>query len=283
VTGAGSVRVPMRRIIVLNQKGGVGKTTTVANLGACLAELGRTVLMVDVDPQANLSLHYGVDVPRGGPSLYTLIRGEHTPAEVLQSTCVEGLHLLPSNIDLAGLPVEMADSPGRLFAVRRTLDALPMRFDYVLMDSAPSLGLLTLNAACAAQEVFIALQAEFFALQGVGKLVRTIRRVRRSVNPALRISGVVVCMYDARTRLAKETLEEVRRHFGRRVFEVLIRQNVRLAEAPGFGLPVIRYDPDCHGARDYRRLAREVVAMEAAVRASPPSRARPDTPRSMAG
>ena len=249
----------MRRIIVLNQKGGVGKTTTVANLGACLADLGKQVLVVDVDPQANLSLHLGVDAQRGQPSLYTLIRGEHEAGEVVRPTSMQGLSLIPSNLDLAGLSVELREDRQRLFVLRGVLDAMP-GFDYVLMDSPPSLGLLTLNAMCAAREVFIALQTEFFALQGVGKLLGTVRRVR-GVNPRLTVSGVVACMYDVRTRLAQEILADIREHFGPRVFNTVIRSNVRLAEAPGFGQAIIQYDDTCHGAQDYRALAQEVEAM----------------------
>ncbi|KPK65163.1 MAG: hypothetical protein AMK73_03770 [Planctomycetes bacterium SM23_32] len=256
----------MRRIIVLNQKGGVGKTTTVANLGACLAEQGRSVLMVDVDPQANLSLHFGIELERGEPSIYTLVRAEHEPADVIRVTPVHGLHIVPACIDLAGLSVELAGRPDRLLALRKTLDGIPGAFDYLLMDSAPSLGLLTVNAMCAAGEVFIPLQTEFFALQGVGKLLRTVRLVRRNMNRSLRITGVIACMHDARTCLAQEILNEIRGHFGPRVFETIIRKNIRLAEAPGFGQPITQYDPTCHGAEDYRALAREVLAMEAALR-----------------
>jgi chromosome partitioning protein len=258
----------MRRIIVLNQKGGVGKTTTVANLGACLAELGRRVLMVDVDPQANLSLHFGVDIRRGEPSLYDLIRGDQEPQAVVRCTSVDGLCLLPGNVDLAGLSVELPEGRDRLFALRTALEGVAPGFDYVLMDLPPSLGLLTLNAMCAADEVFVTLQTEFFALQGVGKLLGTVQRVRQ-INNRLRVSGVVACMYDSRTCLAHEILSEIRKHFGRRVFDTVVRTNIRLAEAPGFGLPIIQYDEACHGAQDYRALAREVVAMEVSLSGGP--------------
>jgi chromosome partitioning protein len=261
----------MRKITVLNQKGGVGKTTTVANLGACLAEGGRTVLLVDVDPQANLSLHFGVDVKEGEPSLYTLLRGEHEPAQALRPTALRGLSLIPSSIDLAGLSVEMSDRPDRLFVLRTALAALPQEFDYVLIDSPPSLGLLTVNAMCAADEVFIPLQTEFFALQGVGKLLHTVQLVQSNANKALRITGVIPCMHDSRTSLAQEILEDIRAHFGPKVFRTIIRKNVRLAEAPGFGVPVTQYDSACHGAEDYRALAQEVLAMEAAVPEAPPA------------
>jgi len=259
----------MRKITVLNQKGGVGKTTTVANLGACLAELGKTVLMMDVDPQANLSLHFGVDAQPGEPSLYTLLRGDHGPAQVIRATRTTGLKLMPASIDLAGLSVELADRPDRLFILREALARMAEPFDYVLMDSPPSLGLLTVNAMCAADEVFIPLQTEFFALQGVSKLLHTVQLVQGNANKSLRITGVIACMYDARTCLAQEILDDMRRHFGLKVFKTIIRKNIRLAEAPGFGLPITQYDTACRGAEDYRALAREVLAMEAAAPEAP--------------
>jgi chromosome partitioning protein len=256
----------MRKIIVLNQKGGVGKTTTVANLGACLTELGKTVLLVDVDPQANLSIHFGVEMERGEPSLYTFLRGEHNLRQVVRRTPVKRLGLIPSNVDLAGLAVELASAPDRLLKLRTALEQVPDGFDYILMDSPPSLGLLTINAMVAADEVFIPLQTEFFALQGVGKLLKTVKLVQANANRNLVISGVIPCMYDSRTCLANEILADIRSHFGSRVFETIIRKNIRLAEAPGFGVPIVQYDEECNGARDYRALAREVVAAEVASR-----------------
>lgn len=274
----------MRRIAVLNQKGGVGKTTTAANLAACLAELGKSVLMVDVDPQANLSLHFGIEVGQGEPSLYTLLRNEHAFDQVVRPTLVSGLKLVPASVDLAGLSVELPGQPDRLFVLRNALAGVPLDFDYILMDSPPSLGLLTVNAMCAAEEVFIPLQTEFFALQGVSKLLHTVRLVQNGPNRWLRITGVIACMYDARTSLAREILEDIRRHFDAQVFRTVIRKNVRLAEAPGFGLPIIHYDPLCRGAEDYRALAREVLAMEAALPQAPPVLRQPEpVPRQMAG
>ncbi len=264
---------------MLNQKGGVGKTTTVANLGAALAQMDRRVLLIDADPQANLSLHFGVEIPRGEPSLYTLLRQEDAPGDVILPTPVKDLSLVPAGIDLAGLGVELAGSEGRHLLMRRMLGRLPDAYDYIIVDSPPSLGVLTLNALCAMEEVFIPLQTEFFALQGLSKLLGTVKRVRR-VNKKLRITGVIAGMHDARTCLAKEILEEIKNHFGPRVFKTVIRKNVRLAEAPGFGLPIMQYDPDCHGTEDYTALAREVVAMEAARRCGEPQGA---APRSMAG
>jgi len=256
----------MRKIVVLNQKGGVGKTTTVANLGACLAERDRRVLMLDVDPQSNLTIHFGIEPDRQMPSLYGVLRGEHGLEQAIRATGLAGLSIVPASIDLAGLSVELADRPGRLMLLRQALQALPDGFDYVLMDSPPSLGLLTVNAMCAAEEVFIPLQTEFFALQGVSKLLRSVRLVRKGLNRELRISGVIASMYDGRTCLAQEILDNMRKHFGSRVFKTVIRKNVRLAEAPGFGLAIVQYDATCHGAQDYRALAEEVIAMERPAR-----------------
>jgi len=254
--------VPMRKIAIANQKGGVGKTTTTANLSAALVELGKRVVLVDADPQANLSLHLGVEVPRGEPSLYTLMRGEDILDEVLTVTAVENLFLIPSNIDLAGIEVELSgQSFGRETCLARALRCLDGRFDYMIVDCPPSLGLLTLNAMCAVEEVFIPLQTEFFALQGLGQLLKTVQLVRSGLNPDLQITGIIPTMFDVRTSLAIEVLEEIKRHFGDKVFQTVVRKNVRLAEAPSFGIPITRYDPQCYGTEDYRSLAREVVAM----------------------
>ena len=252
----------MRRIAVANQKGGVGKTTTTANLGASLAELGKRVVLVDTDPQANLSVHLSVEVPRGEASLYTLMRGEDVLEEVVRDTLVENLSLIPSNIDLAGMEIELSTQPlGREMCLRRALEGLNGHFDYMLVDCPPSLGLLTLNAMCAVKEIFIPLQTEFFALQGLGQLVRTVQLIRSGPNADLEITGIIPSMFDVRTSLAIEVLEEIKRHFGEKVFQTVVRKNVRLAEAPSFGVPITVYDGQCYGTEDYRSLAREVLAM----------------------
>ena len=252
----------MRSIAVLNQKGGVGKTTTTANLGACIAELDKRVLLVDMDPQANLSMHFDLDVSRAEPSIYTLMRGEQGLDQVARDTALDGLKVVPSNIDLAGLAVELSRQPsGRETCLARALEGLDGRFDYVLVDCPPSLGLLTLNGMCAVREVFIPLQTEFFALQGLGRLIRTVELVRRRLNPSLAVTGIIACMFDVRTSLAVEVLREIKEHFAEKTFGTVVRKNVRLAEAPSYGVPVTRYNPRCYGAEDYRSLAREVLAM----------------------
>jgi chromosome partitioning protein len=252
----------MRKIAVANQKGGVGKTTTVANLGAALVELGKSVLLVDTDPQANLSLHLAVQVERGEPSVYTLMRREDTLEEVIRPTPVEGMMVIPACIDLAGMEVELCTQDlGREMCLRRALEGIDDRFNFMLVDCPPSLGLLTLNAMCAVNEIFIPLQTEFFALQGLGQLLKTVELVRGSLNPRLQITGIIPSMFDVRTSLAIEVLEEIKRHFGNKVFQTVVRKNVRLAEAPSFGLPITLYDKMCYGTEDYRSLAREVLAM----------------------
>ena len=190
------------------------------------------------------------------------MRGEHGFDEVLRDTCVEGLKVIPANIDLAGLTVELsAQSSGREMRLARALEGAGERFDYLLVDCPPSLGLLTLNGMCAVREIFIPLQTEFFALHGVGKLIRTVQLVRWRLNPSVEVTGIIPCMFDVRTSLAIEVLEDIRRHFGKRVFETVVRRNVRLAEAPSFGVPITGYQPRCYGAEDYRSLAREVLMM----------------------
>lgn len=215
-----------------------------------------------MDPQSNLSVHLGAEVERGEPSVYTLMRGECQPEDTICDTPVEGLKLIPANIDLAGLEVELSiEKLGRERCLANALQGVENDFDYLFIDCPPSLGLLTLNAMCAADEIFIPLQTEFFALQGLGRLMQTVNLVQNSLDSRTTVTGIIACMFDVRTSLATEVLEEIRDHFGDILFDTVVRKNVRLAEAPSFGTPVSNYDSDCYGTEDYRSLAREVLNM----------------------
>jgi chromosome partitioning protein len=263
-------RGDMRKIAVINQKGGVGKTTTSVNLAAALAEQGRRVVLVDMDPQANLSLHLGLEVPPNAPSSYTVLHGATKIADSLHDTGVEGLRVLASNIDLSGAELELASAIGRdnllsdaieLWAAEYEGEGEPA--DYLIFDCPPSLGLLSINALAAAGEVIITVQTEFLALMGMGKLVEVVNLIRRRLNPNLKITGIAPCLYDSRLRLGREVLGEIRKYFPGQVFSRVIRSNVKLAEAPSFGASIIEYAPESNGALDYRRLAVEVIEQEA--------------------
>ena len=253
----------MRSIALLNQKGGVGKTTTTANLGACLAMLGKKVLVIDMDPQANLSVHLGVDIHSLKYSVYNIIRGACKPDGVILSTKIHGLDIIPANIDLSGAEIELVGVVGRETILKEYLGGVLDRYDYVLIDCPPSLGLLTLNVLTLVHEIFIPLQTEFFALQGVSKLLDTHEVVRKRLNKNLEITGIIFCMYTSRTRLCKEVIEKVREHFAKdQVFDTVIRKNVKLSESPSHGKPIVSYAPSSHGSEDYMSLAKEVVQQE---------------------
>jgi len=249
----------VRRIALVNQKGGVGKTTTAVNLGAGLARLGRRVILVDVDPQANATLALGLTSADVETSIYEVMRGGAKASAALIER-VPNLLLLPSSLDLAGIEMELAQTIGRETILRDALRELT-EADILLIDCPPSLGLLNINALTAVEEVFIPLQCEFFALQGIAMLTRTIGLVQRRLNPTLKTAGVIPCMYDARKGLAREVVAEIERHFGQTVFKTRVRTNVRLAEAPSHGKTIFEYAPDSHGAADYLALAREVVGL----------------------
>jgi chromosome partitioning protein len=246
-------------VAVVNQKGGVGKTTTAINLGAALAETGHSTLLVDLDPQANSSSGLGLDPARARLNVYHLLRGEATVEEVAQPTGTAALSLIPSHIDLAGAEIEIAGMEGREGLLRRALASTPAGIEVVLIDCPPSLGLLTLNALVAATSMLIPTQCEYFALEGLRHLMYTHQLVRSRLNPRLAIAGIVMTQFDARTTLAWDVLAAVRKSHPHHVLETLIPRNVRISEAPSHGKSVLEYDPTCRGAAAYRALAKELL------------------------
>ncbi len=249
----------MPKILVFaNQKGGVGKTTSAVNIGAYIAVKGRRVLLIDFDPQGNLSSSVGADTSKGG--VYEVITEEIELQSAIQSTSVENLDVIPANINLTGATVELVEHENREFFLKRTLDGFNSGYDYILIDCPPSLGLLTLNGLVAAEHVLIPLQCEYFALEGLTRLLKTISQVQRKLNPSLKIGGILFTMYDQRTRLAHEVVQEVTSYFKEKVFRTIIPRNVRISEAPSFSKPINQYDPLCIGARSYDKLADEVLA-----------------------
>ncbi len=249
---------PMGKIIVFaNQKGGVGKTTTAVNLGAYLAEAGKRVLLVDFDPQSNTSSSVGAK--KGVPGIYEVIMGKATADQAIQSCAVPNLSIIPSTIDLTGATVELVDEKEREYFLKRSLGPLAAKYDYIFIDCPPSLGLLTLNGLVAADFVIIPLQCEYFALEGLSLLLKTVNRVQKGLNTELKIGGILFTMYDVRTRLAHDIVQEVTGYFKEKVFRTIIPRNVRLSEAPSFAKPINLYDPECIGARSYQKLAEEVL------------------------
>ena len=247
-------------IAVANQKGGVGKTTTTINLGASLAKEGKKVLIIDADPQANATSGYGIDPRTMESSIYECLVDEYPMNGSQVTTCVEGLDLVGSRIDLAGAELELINKPGRERVLARALESVVPLYDFILIDCSPSLGLITVNALTAAHSVIIPVQAEYFALEGISKLLNTIRIIKSKLNPGLEIEGFLLTMYDARLRLANQIYEELKSHFGDMVFNSVIPRNIRLSEAPSHGLPAIIYDPESRGATAHVQLARDLIA-----------------------
>jgi chromosome partitioning protein len=268
-------------IACANQKGGVGKTTTVVNLGAYLALAGRSVLVVDLDPQGNATSGLGIDKASVARSIYDALCDETSPDELIVRTPVDRLHLIPSSLSLAGAEVELAPLPQRERRLARVLAPLTRRYDHILIDCPPSLGLLTVNALTAAGSVLVPLQCEYYALEGLSQLVATINLVRDHLNPSLAIRGVVLTMFDSRTLLSAGVRDEARRHLDGSVYDTIIPRSVRLSEAPSYGLPIAVYRPESKGADAYAALAREFLARDhrfAAQSAAPTLAASPDTP-----
>lgn len=263
----------MRVLVLANQKGGVGKTTTTINLGTALAAIGEKVLIIDLDPQGNASTGLGIDRKSRASSTYDVMTGERSLSSVIQPTAVPRLWLAPSTLDLLGVELEIAGDKDRAFKMRTALRELASAdnaepFTYVLMDCPPSLNLLTINALSAADSVLVPLQCEFFALEGLSQLLSTVEQVRTSLNPDLTIHGVVLTMFDPRNNLASQVVADVRQFMGEKVYETVIPRNVRVSEAPSHGKPVLLYDLKCTGSQAYLKLASEVIQRERRLRAA---------------
>jgi chromosome partitioning protein len=247
-------------LAIANQKGGVGKTTTAINLGAALAAAGKRTLLVDLDPQANATSGLGFDKGRVERSVYEALIGQRTLADVVMPTAWAGLDLIPSAIRLAGAEIELVGLMAREQRLRRTLGDVVEQYDMTLIDCSPSLGLLTVNALTAASGILIPIQCEYLALEALGQLLNTIGLVRDNLNQRLNITGIVMTMFDARTNLSQQVVEEVRAHFPQQIFQTIIPRSIRLSEAPSYGKPILAYDPSSRGAIAYRQLADELIA-----------------------
>ena len=247
-------------IAVANQKGGVGKTTTAVNLATILAKKGKRVILIDADPQGNATSGLGIDKDELESSTYDLLIDEVDIISTLQDTCVKTLKICPSNVNLAGAEVELVSQMSREQRLKEKLDPIRDEIDFVIIDCPPSLGLITLNAFTAANSVLIPVQCEYFALEGLGQLINTINLVKKHLNKDLEIEGAVLTMYDVRTNLSNQVVREVKRYFDDKVYKTVIPRNVKLSEAPSFGMPISLYDPKSKGARCYEKLTREVLA-----------------------
>ncbi|NCP52189.1 MAG: ParA family protein [Flavobacteriales bacterium] len=246
-------------IAIANQKGGVGKTTTSINLAASLGVLEKKVLLIDADPQANATSGLGINVETVELGTYQLLEHSNTAREAIISTDTPNLDIIPSHIDLVAIEIELVDKEEREYMLKKALADIKHDYDYILIDCAPSLGLLTLNALTAADAVIIPIQCEYFALEGLGKLLNTIKSVQKIHNPELDIEGLLLTMYDSRLRLSNQVVEEVQKHFNNMVFQTIIQRNVRLSEAPSYGENIIKYDASSKGAANYLSLAKEII------------------------
>lgn len=246
-------------IAIANQKGGVGKTTTAVNLASALAVLEKKVLLIDADPQANATSGLGISVEEKKAGTYELLEHTATAEETILSTNVPHLDLIPSHIDLVAIEIELVDKSEREYMLKKALHTIRKKYDYILIDCAPSLGLITLNALTASDSIVIPIQCEYFALEGLGKLLNTIKSVQKLHNKTLDIEGLLLTMYDVRLRLSNQVVEEVKKHFGDMVFSTIIQRNIRLSEAPSYGENIIQYDATSKGAQNYLSLAEEVL------------------------
>ena len=246
-------------IAVANQKGGVGKTTTAVNLAASLGVLEQKVLLIDADPQANATSGLGIDVEHQNKGTYQLLEHSASLDQVIVSVPSANVNVVPSHIDLVAIEIELVDKPNREYMLYQALEGVRERYDFVIIDCAPSLGLLTLNALTTSDSVLIPIQCEYFALEGLGKLLNTVKSIQKLHNPNLDIEGLLLTMYDLRLRLSNTVVEEVRKHFGKMVFKTIIQRNVRLGEAPSYGENIIEYDSTSKGAKNYLSLAQEIL------------------------
>lgn len=246
-------------IAIANQKGGVGKTTTSVNLAASLGVLEKKVLLIDADPQANASSGLGLDIENISVGTYQMLEHSNLPEEAIMSTSAPNVWVIPAHIDLVAIEIELVDKENREYMLKQALASVRDQYDYILIDCAPSLGLLTLNALTASDSVIIPIQCEYYALEGLGKLLNTIKSVQKIHNASLDIEGMLLTMYDSRLRLSNQVVEEVQKHFNDMVFETIIQRNVKLSEAPSFGESIINYDATSKGATNYLHLAQEII------------------------
>ena len=255
----GKENIMGRIIAVANQKGGVGKTTTAINLAACLAEAGKKVLTIDLDPQGNMTSGLGVDKNNVENTLYELLLGEAEAKDTIVKDVVENVDLIPSNVNLSGAEIELIGVDEKEYIMKKIIDKVRRKYDYIIMDCPPSLNMLTINALTAANSVLVPIQCEYYALEGLSQLIHTINLVKERLNPNLNIDGVVFTMYDSRTNLSMQVVENVKQNLNQKVYNTLIPRNIRLAEAPSYGMPINMYDPKSAGAEAYMQLAEEVI------------------------